>query len=72
MVIDDGPHHIEAYKNNFLGKICIFHAPWNRTTREDNKQTFRVHDWYEFAQLLEKIKFISPFRTLLEEIDTIP
>ncbi len=72
IVIDDGPHHIEAYKHNFLWKICVFHAPWNRNIREDNKRVFRIQDWYDFENLLPKLSFTSPFRTLLEDIDSIP
>lgn len=72
IVIDDGPHHIDAYKEHFKGKICIFHAPWNRMMEVDNKKTFRIHDWFEFEELIPKLKFTSPFRTLLEEIDIIP
>lgn len=70
--MDDGPHHIAAYKEHFSGKICIFHAPWNRLSSEDNKQIYRVHDWYEFENLLPKLSFVSPFRELLEEINEIP
>lgn len=71
VVIDDGPHHIEAYRTNFKGKTCIFHAPWNRLIAEDNSKVFRVHDWYEFEALLPKLSFSSPFRNLLNKIDMI-
>lgn len=71
IVIDDGPHHIEAYKEHFPGKICIFSAPWNKELQEDNSKVFRVHDWYDFANLLPKLRFTSPFRSLLEDIDRI-
>ncbi len=71
IVVDDGPHHIEAYKQNFSGKICIFHAPWNREIQEDNQNVFRIRDWYEFENILPKLTFQSPFRELLEDIDRI-
>lgn len=71
IVIDDAPHHINAYKENFLWKICIFHAPWNRSLKEDNKRVFRIHDWFDFEKLIPKLSFTSPFQNLLEEIDEI-
>ena len=71
IVVDDWPHHIEAYAKNFSWKICIFHAPWNREILPDNKKIFRVYDWYEFETVLEKIRFTSPFRHLLEDISKI-
>jgi 5'(3')-deoxyribonucleotidase len=71
IVVDDGPHHISEYSKNFSGKVCIFHAPWNRSIQENNKKTYRVHDWNQFEDLLPKLSFTSPFRQLLEEIDTI-
>ena len=70
-MVDDGPHHIEAYKQNFSGKICIFHAPWNREIEEDNQKVFRIYDWYEFENILPKLTFQSPFRELLQDIDRI-
>lgn len=72
LVIDDGPHHIESYTKNFNGKVVMFHQMWNRHIQEDNKKCFRVHDWHEFMDLLPKLRFTSPFRTLLEEVDSIP
>jgi tRNA A37 methylthiotransferase MiaB/5'(3')-deoxyribonucleotidase len=71
IVIDDGPHHIEAYKQNYTGKICIFHAPWNRELKEDNSQVFRIYDWYDFENILPKLVFQSPFRELLYDINRI-
>lgn len=49
----------------------MFHAPWNRLTHEDNRKVFRIHDWYEFENLLPKLSFTSPFRELLEELNMI-
>lgn len=71
IVVDDAPHHIDAYRKHFKGKICIFHAPWNRELVTNSSNVFRIHNWYEFEDLLPKLSFISPFRELLEEIDTI-
>ncbi|MCH8518218.1 radical SAM protein [Candidatus Gracilibacteria bacterium] len=71
IVIDDGPHHIDAYRENFKGKICVFHSPWNRECKEDNKKIYRIHDWYEFQNLLPKLSFTSPFRVLLEDVGNI-
>lgn len=71
IVVDDGDHHIDWYLQNFAGKICIFHQNWNTRIQEDNKKTFRIRDWYEFEELLPKLSFTSPFRSLLEQIDTI-
>ncbi len=72
IVIDDGPHHIESYKKHFSGKICIFTQWWNKHITHNNSQVFRIHDWYDFEKLLPKIQFQSPFRSLLEDIDTTP
>lgn len=69
--MDDGPHHIEDYKKYFPGKVCIFHSPWNRSILSDNRKVFRITNWYEFENILPKLRFTSPFRMLLEDIDTI-
>ncbi len=71
VVIDDGPHHIRAYQKNFSGKICIFTQPWNKTISEDGQKTYRVNCWNEFAERIESFQFYSPFRSLLEKIDTL-
>ncbi|NDK09685.1 radical SAM protein [Candidatus Gracilibacteria bacterium] len=71
IVIDDGPHHIQSYDTHFNGKICVFHAPWNRGIKENNSNIFRIIDWYDFENLLPKLSFTSPFRELLEELDDI-
>lgn len=71
IVIDDGPHHIESYVEHFTWKICAFHQPWNRNKQEDNSHIFRIHDWFEFENLLPKLSFTSPFRELLWQLDTI-
>lgn len=71
IVIDDGPHHIQAYAEHFNWKICAFHQPWNSSSHIDNAQVYRIHDWYDFETLLPKLSFTSPFRELLWEIDRI-
>jgi len=71
IVVDDGPHHIKAYYENFHGKICIFEQWWNRAIREDNSKVFRIYDWEDFEELLPRLKFTSPFRQLLEDINQI-
>ena len=71
IVVDDGDHHIDWYLENFKGKICIFHQNWNTRIQEDNGKTFRIHDWYDFENLLPKLSFTSPFRDLLWELDAI-
>ncbi len=71
IVIDDGPHHITSYNTHFNGKICVFHAPWNRNITENNSNIFRIKDWYDFEKLLPKLSFTSPFRELLWSIDSI-
>lgn len=72
IVIDDGPHHIESYKKNFSWKVVMYHQMWNRHIAEDNKKTYRIHNWHDFTDLLPKLRFTSPFRSLLEEVDAIP
>jgi len=71
VVADDCPHHIDAYRKNFAGKVCMFHAPWNRETQVDNTKVYRIKDWYEFENLIPKLKFTSPFRNLLSDINAI-
>jgi hypothetical protein len=72
IVVDDGPHHIKDYYEHFTGKICIFEQWWNRIIREDNSKVFRIYDWNDFESLLPRLSFTSPFRQLLESIDTVP
>ena len=45
---------------------------WNRHIQEDNKKSYRMRSWLDFESLIPKLKFTSPFRNLLEEIDSIP
>lgn len=71
IVIDDGPHHIRDYYKYFWGKICIFEQWWNRKIRQDNSKVFRIYDWDDFEELLPRLKFTSPFRNLLEDINAI-
>lgn len=71
VVVDDGPHHIEAYSKFFAGKICVFHSPWNRNIKTDEKKIFRTHDWYQVEKVIESSIFQSPFSLLLSEIDSI-
>jgi len=71
IVIDDGPHHIEHYREHFTWKVCIFYAPWNKEIQEDNKKVYRVHDWYDFQKYIQKFMFVSPFRNLLNDLWTI-
>lgn len=71
VVIDDGPHHIEDYREHFTWKVCIFYAPWNKEIQEDNKKVYRVHDWYDFQKYIQKFIFVSPFRNLLDNLWTM-
>lgn len=71
VVVDDEPHHIKSYYKHFSGKICIFEQSWNREIREDNSKVFRIYDWLDFDELLPRLKFTSPFRTLLEDLNDI-
>ena len=71
MVVDDGDHHIDGYKEHFSGKIVVYHQNWNTRFFEDSKKLFRIFTWYDFEKILPKLRFTSPFRNLLQEIDTI-
>jgi len=71
IVVDDGPHHIKSYMEYFSWKVCMFEQWWNRMIKEDNSKLFRIYDWNDFQELLPRLSFTSPFRQLLEWINSI-
>ncbi len=81
VVIEDALHHLEDYKAYTQAKIIVHDMPWNRVFQEDESQVFRVKHWKEIETLIERFSkentldnkevFVSPFRKLLEEINTI-
>ncbi len=74
IVVDDAAHHIEKYHENTNSHILIFNQPWNEDIREEWKKN-RVHNWKEIANKIDIIQnkrsFVTPFRELLENINTI-
>ncbi|OHD28406.1 MAG: hypothetical protein A2Y38_16650 [Spirochaetes bacterium GWB1_59_5] len=43
VLIDDGPHNVEAFE----GQVIVFDAPWNRSLQVDDTRTFRATNWSE-------------------------
>ena len=73
IVIDDAPHHITWYRNHCKQtKTIIFSQTWNRNIQENNSSVYRVSCWSSIEGIIEKVILTSPFRKLMEEIDTIP
>ena len=75
-MIDDAPHHIEAYAANTEAHIFIFSQPWNRYIDVKGKIS-RVHSWDEISDRIMAIALTSgisktPFRELLDALDRIP
>lgn len=73
-MIDDAPHHIGDYiKHCSDVEVIIFDQTWNKSIDETNREKLhRVHNWKEFESIVWKHTFRSPFRSLLEGIDSIP
>jgi len=73
IVIDDAPHHIEWYTENCPNlKVIIFDQTWNTHIPTDNTHIYRIHNWSELDGIIEKSLFVSPFRKLLQDINSIP
>lgn len=72
-MIDDAPHHIEDYRKHCPNtQVVIFNQTWNKSIDETvNEKVHRAHNWKEFESIVEKHTFCSPFRSLLEGIDSI-
>jgi len=72
IVIDDAPHHIEWYRDNYEDtKVVIFDQTWNQEIQENNTSLYRMHRWSELTGIVEKTILSSPFRKLLNDIDAI-
>jgi 5'-nucleotidase len=54
ILLDDGPHNIEAWEKSGRPAV-VFDAPWNRQT----KSTYRIKDWKEFLELVEDIDLLK-------------
>ncbi len=48
LLLDDGPHNIEAFPN----RTVVFDQTWN----QDVKSTFRVKSWAEFVSLIKTLE----------------
>lgn len=49
ILLDDGPHNIEAFRGR--GLTVVYNQPWN----QDVKSDYRVKTWPEFVQLIKTI-----------------
>jgi len=74
IVIDDAAHHIKKYHENTNAYIFIFNQPWNQDIEEEWKK-YRLYNWWEVADKIEELQnkedFKTPFRELLENINSI-
>ncbi len=68
IVIDDAPHHLQRYVQNTNAKVFCFSQPWNTDLEIEN--VTKIQNWKEFWEHIENI-WKSPFRKLLEALDTI-
>ena len=58
LLLDDGPHNIDAWSHNHPEKTTVvFDCPWNQGV----KATHRVKSWKEFLDLVEKLDPPIPF-----------
>lgn len=53
ILLDDGPHNIEAFeKANRYSRAIIFDCPWNR--HMSDATYWRVRDWPDFLRLIDE------------------
>jgi len=72
-MIDDAPHHIEAFTAHTDAKVIIFSRPWNRNLPTSDR-VFRVDSWDQIPSLVASFsqkKNKTPFRELLESLNEI-
>ncbi len=73
IVLDDADHHIQWYQENCPEtKVVVFSQSWNQDIITDNISTYRIENWGQFLEIIEKSYFVSPFYKLLSDIDQIP
>lgn len=51
ILLDDGPHNLE----HFPGITCIFDHPHNHSRNSDFEADYRVYNWFEFKDLVDRL-----------------
>lgn len=71
LVIEDAPHHIEGYHEFTNAHIFVFTTQWNQWLTYQNERVRRVNNWQEIKTYIDTFTPKSPFRKLMEEVNSI-